>query len=114
MDPKANVLPTTQGRVRNPRKYTGYPIFARWTASDQDFFVIRRFETASVRVALALQDRITILEEQLNKLDDYTSSPETHPGIDNGSYRKEKLERRKEIIQNDLPVKLREYCMNFE
>ena len=108
MDLEANLL--IERRNRYPRKYIGYPVFSRWTATDQDLFILRRFGTVSVRVALALQDKVTELEEQLNSLDDFYSTEESPRNVDNGSYRHEVFENRKRLIEEQLPAKLKDYC----
>lgn len=55
----------------------------KWTASDDDFFVLRRFGELSVRVLLRLQDRIAILEEDLQRMDHIC----TENGSNNGTFR---------------------------
>ena len=96
-------------RKRNPRKYIGYPIFSEWTATDPDFFILRRFGAVSVRVALALQDKVSELEERLKGLDDFYSSSDSPEKTDNGSYRKD-FGNRKKLIEEELPAKLKDYC----
>jgi hypothetical protein len=53
---------------RKPWKYAGYRDFASFVASDDSFFVLRRFSTLSARVLLALQDELVELEDQLNTI----------------------------------------------
>jgi hypothetical protein len=48
-----------------PWKYIGHKVFSRWIASDQTFFVMRRFGALNARVALSLQDEIVELEANL-------------------------------------------------
>jgi hypothetical protein len=55
---------TPQQARHNPRKYTGYRVFSRYVASDQAFFIVRRFGTLNARVLLAMQDEIAALEDK--------------------------------------------------
>src|SRR5690349_8772339 len=48
-----------------PWKYIGYPAFALWLSSDNDFFLIRRFDALNARVILMLQWEISVLESKL-------------------------------------------------
>ena len=43
---------------RKPWKYTGYQSFSAFVASDNDFFVSRKFAALSARVLLGLQDQL--------------------------------------------------------
>jgi hypothetical protein len=90
----------------------GYRDFSRWVASDQAWFITRRFSTLNARIILRLQDNVVELEKKLNKLDlQYSQSSdimgdndETH----NGSFRLEAFNDRKKVIK-DLAEALREY-----
>lgn len=53
---------THEDRKKQPWKYIGYRGFCKFVASDDDFFVLRRFSTLSSRVLLALQDELSELE----------------------------------------------------
>ena len=61
--------PSQQELNRKPWKYVGYKAFSEWAASDNDFFVLRRFGALNTRVILKLQDEISELEEELEKLE---------------------------------------------
>nr|KAK5443051.1 hypothetical protein LTR18_005728 [Exophiala xenobiotica] len=50
-------------------KFSGYPAFARWMGTSEDFFLIRRFGDLNARVLLAMQDDIMQLEERLQAID---------------------------------------------
>ncbi|KAJ4142269.1 hypothetical protein NW754_009719 [Fusarium falciforme] len=52
-----------------PWKFIGYKGYAEFISSDDDWFILRRFGALNVRVALALQDEVSVLEEELKKLD---------------------------------------------
>ncbi|KAF2705066.1 hypothetical protein K504DRAFT_506536 [Pleomassaria siparia CBS 279.74] len=49
-------------------KYEGYREFSRWMASDDDFFIIRRFQSLNANVILYMQDRIPQIEERLAEI----------------------------------------------
>ncbi|KAI0469998.1 hypothetical protein GGR56DRAFT_661136 [Xylariaceae sp. FL0804] len=76
-----------------PWKFIGYKRYAEFISSDNDFFLVRRFDALSVRVALSLQDDIAVLEGQLNDLD-RDHSRRTAPDVDNGTFRNDVEERR--------------------
>ncbi|KAI4259717.1 MAG: hypothetical protein L6R42_004448, partial [Xanthoria sp. 1 TBL-2021] len=48
---------------REPYRYRGYPAMCTWMASDDDFFVVRKFSKLSARVVLLMQNRIVKLEK---------------------------------------------------
>lgn len=75
-----------------PWKYTGYKGYTNFIASENDFFVLRRFSAVSVRVALRLQDQVTVLEEKLQRLD-WESSRREAEDVHNGSLRDDSEER---------------------
>jgi hypothetical protein len=72
----ASTTPTNTTRVGNAAsklwKYEGYPGFAKWMASSDDFFVLRRFGQMNTRVLLLMQDRIKRKEEELFNIDERT------------------------------------------
>lgn len=57
---------------KKPWKYAGYRDFSSFVASDNNFFILRRFSTLSARVLLALQDELVELEDQLNVIVSHT------------------------------------------
>jgi hypothetical protein len=75
-----------------PWKYIGYKGYAEFISSDDDFLLLRRFDSLSARVALRLQDEITVLEEELKRLDAIHSKPES-TDINNGTLRDDVAER---------------------
>lgn len=98
-----------EAKERNPWKHIGYRVFSRLVASDQTFFVLRRFSTLHARVALALQDGIVQLEEELNVHDDYNRTAEMPESFNNASLRTDPDDRRREIVEDLLPDKLTRY-----
>ena len=93
----------------HPRKYSGYRVFSRWMASDEAFFIVRRFGTLNTRVLLAMQDEISMLEEHLNFMDEEYSRKDYTDDVDNGTFRDEAFADRRDMIQRVLPEKLMRY-----
>lgn len=78
-----------------PWRWRGYPSFAKWMASDNDFLVLRRFGSLHARVALMLQDQLAWLEQELEKEDDACKRmPKGH----SGTFRFESQWRRQRIL----------------
>lgn len=90
-----------------PWKHIGYRGFSEFLASDNDFLVLRRFSTLSVRILLALQDELVELETQLRSLEDQLCSAAA-PNIHNGSFRQETPEVRLKLVRT-IEEKLRAY-----
>ena len=80
-----------------PWKYLGYKHFSNFIASDDDFSVVRRFGTLNARVILSVQDGISELEEKLNTIDEKCSDT-SHIDINNGSFREDPRQDRREIV----------------
>lgn len=95
--------PSEEEIQRKPWKFIGYKGYAEFISSEDDWFVLRRFGTLNVRVALALQDEISVLEEQLKELDESYSQRES---LDrhNGRFRGDVEDRRAltELISDKL------------
>ncbi|KAL5317452.1 hypothetical protein ACEPPN_014547 [Leptodophora sp. 'Broadleaf-Isolate-01'] len=86
-------LPLTLEEVeKKPWKYIGYRGYADFIASENDFYIVRRFAALNTRAALALQDRVSVLEEQLEELD-RTYSRRDAVDVHNGSFRDDQEER---------------------
>jgi hypothetical protein len=83
-------------------------------ASDQAFFILRRFGTLNARVLLALQDEIVELEDQLNLLDEEASRKETPLNLDNGTFRDDPFSDRRELVTKILPEKLAKYSKRVQ
>jgi hypothetical protein len=78
-------------------------------ASDQAFFIVRRFGNLNTRVLLAMQDEIAALEEHLNFMDEEYSRRNYSDDVDNGTFRDEAFSDRRDLIQRVLPEKLAKY-----
>lgn len=81
-----------------------------WMASDDDFFVLRRFGKLGARTALYLQDQVVYLEEQLNNLDRICED-RSQPDQDNGTFRQDRQDRKQ--IMEILVSKLERYRMDY-
>lgn len=91
-------------------KYLGYQSFSAFVASDNDFFVLRRFGALSARVLLALQDELSRLEEQLEALEMRVREKDA-PDIHNGSFRQETQDDRQALVREAQRL-LREYSQS--
>lgn len=97
----------TQNEVdRKPWKFIGYHGYSRFLCSDTDFLVFQRFDVASTRLILRLQDRVSILQERLEKLDRQLNRREAED-IHNGSFRQQDEEREK--VLDKLQIALFDY-----
>ena len=100
-----------------PLKYTGYRVFSKWTATDQNFFIVRRFGALGARVALSLQDEVSQLEQKLEDLDQDASrrdeDGDINTFINNGSFRDDRLDKRKAMVKKEIPKALSKYCIHI-
>lgn len=90
-----------------PWRYIGYKGFAEWMASDNDFFVVRRFDNLAARVVLLLQWEVTKLESRLAEMD-FKRSHQVAIDIHNGSFDLDDDDRQQCI--RSIRDKLKEYC----
>ena len=83
----------------------------KWMASDDDFFVLRRFGELSARILLRLQDRITKLEEDLQRMDNDC----LRGGFNNGTFRYDPIGER-QLLLDELTSRLEQYrmCYHFQ
>jgi hypothetical protein len=88
--------PTEEDIQRKPWKYIGYRGYADFISSDDDFLILRRFDSLNTRVVLALQDEIAAIEEELDALDARHSKRES-ADVNNGTLRDD-LADRKELV----------------
>ncbi|KAI1384466.1 uncharacterized protein F4822DRAFT_364605 [Hypoxylon trugodes] len=98
--------PTEQDILRKPWKHIGYRGYSDFLASDNDFFVLRRFNTLNVRIALLLQDELAALESELSEMDANYSNKDA-VDINNGTLRCDQ-EDRIELLE-EIRQKLRHY-----
>ncbi|KAH0436420.1 hypothetical protein CcaCcLH18_04440 [Colletotrichum camelliae] len=98
--------PTDEEVHHKPWKYIGYKGYSDFISSEDDFFLLRRFDELNVRIALAMQDEISQLEEELEDVDKGTMGANA-PDFNNGTLRGD-LEGRSTLIK-ELSQKLRHY-----
>lgn len=96
-----------------PWKYVGYRILSRWLASDDAFFMVRRFGALNARVALSMQDEIVQLEEQLDTIDRALSRPDVDKSINNGSFRHDVSKERVKLVKETIPEALTKYSQSY-
>ena len=84
--PSQGVEPSAEEVAKKPWKYIGYEGYTNFIASDDHFYILRRFDKLNIRTALAIQDDISILEETLHILDQGYSAKEAKD-IHNGKFR---------------------------
>ncbi|KAF2806015.1 uncharacterized protein BDZ99DRAFT_510929 [Mytilinidion resinicola] len=91
-------------------KYQGYNEFAKWTASDDDFFIFRRFGKLNALTILWLQYRIGIIEEELEAIHEAIAGAALETGRKNSSFQAdEKQEVRRVQLMSDLSHLLQKY-----
>jgi len=91
--------PLTEEEIdRKPWKYIGYKGYAEFIASDNDFYIVRQFATLNVRIMLALQDQVSVLEDRLQELD-VQYSRRNAEDLHNGSFRDDRQDR-SNLIEN--------------
>ena len=76
----------------------------KWAASDDDFFVLRRFGEVSARVLLRMQDQIVDLEERLRSTDQRCIKDRK----DNSTFRYDPCEERTWLL-DQLTSRLADY-----
>ena len=91
----------TGAKISNSR---GYPALCTFVSSDDNLFVVRRFEKLGARVILRMQDRIAYLEEELIEQDRLAREK----NCDSGTFRYETLARRQQIM-DEVSWRLKEY-----
>jgi hypothetical protein len=106
----------TEKRHNIAWKYEGYQAFSKWMASDDDFFIFRRFENANARVLLWMQHQIEKKEARLRELHDIIEKSPLDNGLRNDSFNwdTEYLKERDDLTQDlsDLLLKYSQ-CLNI-
>ena len=80
----------------------------KWAASDDDFFVLRRFGGLGARVLLRLQDRIVKLEEDLEGMDHMCRQN----AWNNGTFRDDPILERQRLL-DELTSRLEQYRKSY-
>lgn len=97
----------TTATVRHPWRDDGYPSLAKWMASSEDFFILRRFGSLNARVLLLMQDRIVELERDLHDIDEEARRAPDEMA-DSSTLRDDPQEQRLATLDKLIPI-LREY-----
>ncbi|KAF7558154.1 hypothetical protein G7Z17_g52 [Cylindrodendrum hubeiense] len=105
--PPPEAPPTEEEIFKKPWKFIGYRGYANFISSEDDFFILRRFNTLNARVALALQDELCELEEELSELDTEFSK-RCYDGVSNGTFREDQVEERRALVR-EIAKKLGKY-----
>lgn len=92
--------------AEKPWKYIGYKGYSSFLASEKDFYIFRRFASLNIRIALALQDQVAQLEEELEEIDSEYSRRSAED-LHNGSFRCDR-EDRTELLEK-IALKLSQY-----
>lgn len=85
----------------------GYPAMSSFVASDDDLFVLRRFEKLGARVALMMQAHIAKLEEDLMEEDNLGRDEKQHCG----TFLHDPRAKRRDIMEQ-IRLRLTEYRMH--
>lgn len=104
-------LPYNDARSK-PWKFDGYKDYSKWMASDNDFFIFRRFDSLNARTILYLQHRISLFEKDLDDLHTAMEGPDEHgkPAKMNSSFGwDEKYMTTRAAIMNELTGLLLHY-----
>ncbi|KAF2968578.1 hypothetical protein GQX73_g4999 [Xylaria multiplex] len=91
---------------RKPWKYVGYRGYTSFLASEDDFFILRRFNSLNIRIALLLQDEIAVLENKLAKIDERTSKKNAED-VHNGSFRQDSTSR--SVVLSEIRQRILKY-----
>ena len=106
---KIQSLPSLSEIQQKPWKFIGYRGLSEFAASDDGFLVLRQFNVLSVRVLLAMQDKLVQLEGSLAAIDNQCSRQDG-PDINNGSFR-EDTEIGRARLTEEIKVALLEYSI---
>lgn len=111
-------LPNTSPPPANPVptwKSQGYKSLSAWMASDDDFFIIRRFQPLNARTILWLQDRVAQLEKDLEGFDqEIEKSDPNDQWSRNSSFRwDEKNRERRHALMAELSSRLHQYSKSI-
>jgi hypothetical protein len=76
-----------QTKRDNSYRYEGYQAFSSWMASEDDFFLFRRFDSLNAQTILWMQDRITRIEGDLQGIHKCIENSSFADGLRNDSFR---------------------------
>ena len=101
-----NAQPTPDDIAKKPWKYIGIKGYSEFLASEDDLLIFRRFGALNTRVLLALQDEVSVLEQQLNEMDTVCGDKKGED-YNNGTFRDDMPDRAD--LLNHLREKLYQY-----
>ncbi|KAI8944289.1 hypothetical protein F4801DRAFT_600061 [Xylaria longipes] len=104
--PTTMEVPLPEEVQKQPWKYVGYRRYAEFISSDSGLLIFRRFGALNARVGLLLQDKISLLEQNLINMDNEYSRRDADP-INNGSLRDDMEDR--EALLNEIACHLDRY-----
>ncbi|KAF1969059.1 hypothetical protein BU23DRAFT_591869 [Bimuria novae-zelandiae CBS 107.79] len=118
LSPSPTLPPATipiEDEFSRPDKFLGYKAFSAWMASEDDFFIIRRFQDLNARTILWMQDRIARLEQDLKGMDDYIEKSDPSAKLRNSSLRwDEKYMEPRHRLMRELSTQLHQYNQYVE
>ncbi|KAF3798028.1 hypothetical protein GCG54_00003931 [Colletotrichum gloeosporioides] len=103
-----NTTPNQDEINEEPWKYIGYKGYSDLITSENNLLLFRRFDALNVRVTLALQDEISLLEEELSNLEGRMQM-KTAPDFHNGTLQGDIPER--SSLMKRISDKLRAYSL---
>jgi len=89
-------------------KHVGYRGYSRLLGSHEHFLHVRLFRTLNARVILAMQDHISVLERNLDKLEADLSAPGAPDTVHNGTFRRETSKERFKLVW-EIRKRLKDY-----
>lgn len=104
---EASSLPN---KFSHPWKFDGYKAFSTWMASEDDFFIIRRFQNLNARTILWMQDRIVQIEDRIKEIDKEVEDAEMSKQLRNNSLRWDKHNMpERHVLMGELSSLLHHY-----
>ena len=94
---------------KKPWKYIGYKGYSEFLASESNFLVFKRFNTADTRIALVLQDRVSELTERLKEVDEKYSD-KSAKDVNSSSLRRDQPDRK--LLLQELHEALVKYSQS--
>jgi hypothetical protein len=88
LQPPTSSKPSVDEKARFDQawKYEGYQELSKWMASDDDFFVIRRFESLNANTILWMQHHIARLEQELAEIHKNIEDSKPEDNLVNSSF----------------------------
>jgi hypothetical protein len=85
--PGSTTGPAIRDPKKQPYKTEGYQAFSKWMASDDDFFVLRKFEALNAATILWMQHRISELEHRLQQIHKSIEESKDSDNLKNSSFK---------------------------